>query len=77
MAGEWSEWTDVALIRQWWFTYLYVLDRPASRTKWHEENDQITDELMRRGVIKEGRRMTREGAEDLADQCDEKRRKMP
>lgn len=68
--NEWDDWTNGALVRQWWYIYAQVLLRPAARTKWHAELEQLTAACEARGIVRDGRPMPRDGAEDLADQCD-------
>lgn len=61
------------LLRQWWYLYLHLLkkDMPSAL----EELDVVSKECERRGIIKVGIPMPRDGAEDLAKQVDEFKRR--
>lgn len=59
---------DAQVIRQWWSTYLWILqlhDRDVSHLF------PITDECVKRGIVKEGLPMPRTGSDDLAKECGE------
>ena len=58
------------LIRKWWWNYVETLKGNIEMTVLNE----ITKELEKRGIVKEGLWMPREGAEDLAKEAEKLRR---
>ncbi len=59
------------LIRQWWYLYAIVLRSGRINREFLEHDKAVADAE----ITREGRSMPRDGAEDLADICDEIRRK--
>jgi hypothetical protein len=49
------------LIRQWWYLYAHLL-RERSK-KWQDELTAVTDECERRGIVKLGQPMPKDGAD--------------
>ena len=71
-----AEWSDRDLIRQWWYLYRQVLRQPANwQAPCFTEMKEVDAECARRNLIVQGRPMTRIGAEDLADACDDFKRR--
>ena len=70
-----SERTD--FIRTWWRCYYHLLaSGPASRGLWQEELNRLTDRGQQLGIIKAGVPMPKDGAEDLARDCDDVKKHM-
>lgn len=59
------------LIRQWWYTY----NRLLRGERVSGELNSLTVECERRKIVVAGRKMPRDGADDLASIADELRRK--
>lgn len=74
LPDDMKAWTNLDLIRQWWYEYRQLLGRPGSEST--ERLTAIGRHLEERGAIPRGGRMPRAGAEDLADQCDEAKKRM-
>ncbi len=68
--NEFHDVTDEQLIRQWWYDYARLLRGDIQI----QEFQRVAIECEQRGIIRPGRMMTRNGAGDLADQCDQLRR---
>lgn len=60
-------------IRTWWDEYLQVLCSPHWGTVCTFKLNELTRQGEASGIIKPGVPMPRDGATDLADQCDELR----
>ena len=65
---------NIVLIRQWWLCYFRLLQEGGSSLQLRL-ND-ITKRLEKLGIIVSGTPMNRQGAEDLAEQCDELKARM-
>jgi hypothetical protein len=65
---------QIQLIRQWWYAYRQVLEHPSTHGRWAQELDKLTLEGEKAGIIIPGRKMPKDGAEDLADEVDEFKR---
>jgi hypothetical protein len=67
------EWT--MLVREWWATYRLVLDHPADFSPANRRLNELTAECERRGIVRPGRPMPRDCAEDLAADVDDFKRR--
>jgi hypothetical protein len=68
-----TELSNTALIRQWWYTYCEILTGNGPTVT--KDLIPLTDECERRGIVKAGLPMPRDGAEDLAKDCEYTRRR--
>lgn len=66
--------TRTQLIRQWWYLYAELLRQPMNRLGAAAELNAHTDACEAAGIVADGRPMPRDGASDLAEQCDRLRR---
>ena len=56
-------------IRDWWYEYLHILQKNSGAADLTLLN-QLTHDLMESGDVIRGRSMPRDGAGDLASECD-------
>lgn len=68
--------TRAQLIRCWWHNYLWVLRQGNTAPGILDNLNKMTKECEERGIVVQGRPMPRTGSEDLADQCDEAKKRI-